>query len=256
MAVGAESGLRKFTAAQLILMAGEDLVDAGVSEFSEWQLTVAAWRRDPLRFGLRGFQKEHPDHKRVMMEIMGAKPHNPIQMKYMEKIRPNYYRLTAAGRQEALRLLSDPLRAARSAAPAPTYPTPANKAPPLPDNRAVAKETLYDGLAEYVFQRSFVHWKDDPDQPAQWSEALGFLSAGRGKPADCVERWQDIDLLRRQAMDFCDRSELDFLPPTGKHGARRLSMLDLGRLGDYLVSIRQRFAEHLPVPAKRRAVKA
>src|SRR5262245_88680 len=68
----------RYTAAQVILLAAEDLMAQGASEFSEWDLTIASWNRDKKRFGLRGYDQTHPDHKRVMMEIMGRKPQNPM----------------------------------------------------------------------------------------------------------------------------------------------------------------------------------
>lgn len=75
------------------------------TEFSEWELTVAAWQCDPNRFGLRGYADRHPDHKRVSMEIMGQKTSSPVVQGFMVKVRPNYYRLTAAGvaRAEVIR---------------------------------------------------------------------------------------------------------------------------------------------------------
>ena len=261
MAAATDTEVRRLTAAQIIVLAGDDLVDSGISEFSEWQLTVAAWRRDSQRFGLRGYQGDHPDHKRVMMEIMGAKPHNPIQTKLMEKTRPNHYKITAAGRAEAVRLragLPAKPRAHAAAAPvAPTYPSPRAAAPApamVPPAKLLGKEALYDALSDYVFHRSFGRWREDPDQPDTWTEAIGFLSSGRGKPADCGERCTEIDRLRREAMEFCDRAELDFLPPTGKAGARRMSMADLARLGDFMTALRHRFPEHLPAGRKLRAV--
>jgi hypothetical protein len=94
----------RYTAAQVILLAADDLMAQGGSEFSEWDLTIAAWNRDRNRFGLRGYAQNHPDHKRVMMEIMGRKPQNPILLGLMDKIRPNVYRLTPLGRAEAARM--------------------------------------------------------------------------------------------------------------------------------------------------------
>src|SRR5439155_1408878 len=73
-------------------------------EFSEWDLTVAAWSFDRLRFGLRGYAESYPDHKRVMMEIMGKKTSSPIMQQYMTKVRPNYYRMTSLGRAVAARI--------------------------------------------------------------------------------------------------------------------------------------------------------
>jgi hypothetical protein len=97
----------KLTAAQAILVAAADLAAAGNHEFTEWDLTVAAWSRDRFRFGLRGYAQSYPDHKRVMMEIMGHKPANPVVQKFLEKVRPNTYRLTPLGKATAARLRAE-----------------------------------------------------------------------------------------------------------------------------------------------------
>ena len=82
----------------------DDLMAQGASEFTEWDLTMASWIRDRARFGLRGYAQDHPDHKRVMMEIMGKKTSSPIMQQYMTKVRPNYYRMTSLGRAVAARI--------------------------------------------------------------------------------------------------------------------------------------------------------
>ena len=99
---------QKLTASETVLLAAADLTADGKQEFSEWDLTVAAWALDRQRFGLRGYAISHPDHKRVMMEIMGKKASSPVQQKYLEKTRPNYYRLTPLGKAIAAGLRSDP----------------------------------------------------------------------------------------------------------------------------------------------------
>ena len=98
------------TAAEAVLLAAAELhslrlIHGDPTEFSEWDLSVAAWQRDPKRFGLRGYADRHPDHKRVSMEIMGQKTSSPVVQGFMVKVRPNYYRLTAAGvaRAEVIR---------------------------------------------------------------------------------------------------------------------------------------------------------
>jgi hypothetical protein len=79
--------IAKLTAAQEILLAANDLSGNGKNEFTEWELTIAAWKRNRNRFGLRGFEERYPDHKRVMMEIMGqSKKDNPIRRRFLEKI--------------------------------------------------------------------------------------------------------------------------------------------------------------------------
>jgi hypothetical protein len=80
----------RLTAAQEILLGASDLDQAGRKEFTEWDLTVATWKRNPNRFGCRGYEEKFPAHKRVMMEIMGNKKDNPVRLGRMTKTRPNY----------------------------------------------------------------------------------------------------------------------------------------------------------------------
>ena len=55
--------------------------------------------------GCRGYEELYPDHKRVMMEIMGTtKKENPIRKGWLQKVRPNTYRLTDLGKTEVDRL--------------------------------------------------------------------------------------------------------------------------------------------------------
>jgi hypothetical protein len=109
------------TAAQIVLLAAYDLTIAGKEVFSEWDLTVATWKRDRNKFGCRGYEDIYPDHKRVMMEIMSqAKSENPVRQGWLEKVRSNYYRLTSLGYSKAEKMsgtLSDNLGSVRSAQP-------------------------------------------------------------------------------------------------------------------------------------------
>src|SRR3954447_12788048 len=148
----AQTALR-LTAAQVIILAAEDLMASGASEFSEWDLTVAAWARDRTRFGLRGYDQKHPDHKRVMMEIMGQKPQNPLTQRLMEKVRPNVYRLTPLGRAMAVRM-----RSGGGSAP-----------------EVEAASDLYRLIANLLAHSALTRWQQDPDQPRRWVEATAFL---------------------------------------------------------------------------------
>ena len=143
------------TAAQEIILAAVDLAEAGKREFTEWELTVSTWRRDQNRFGLRGFESSHPDHKRVMMEIMGqTKKDNPIRRHFIEKTKPNYYRLTDLGAAEATAIRDTVSTEAASArSPGPVY---------------VAIEPL-------VNSPPFKAWLKDENEPRSWLGAAAFL---------------------------------------------------------------------------------
>lgn len=79
------------TAAQEILLGAFDLAENQYDEFSEWDLTISTWKRNPNRFGCRGYEDEYPDHKRVMMEIMGTtKKDNPLRRGVVRKNTTQY----------------------------------------------------------------------------------------------------------------------------------------------------------------------
>jgi DNA-binding PadR family transcriptional regulator len=212
------------TAAQVILLAADDLMTQGATEFTEWDLTMASWIRDRNRFGLRGYSQDHPDHKRVMMEIMGKKPHNPVMLGQMEKIRPNTYRLTPRGRLEAKRL--------RAGEPkAPKRPIVAHK-PPEPD--------YYDSVAGYVGHAAFQRWREDPDQPRQWADVLDFLG-GAPDGTDAAKRVKQVRARTRAAIDHCNQAKIDSLSkePARTHPPIHFNVL--AELFDFLQAMEYRF---------------
>jgi hypothetical protein len=57
--------------------AAEKLLDALDDRPNEWltieQLTVTAWNKYPLAFGLRGYETQHPCTNRVKVTLYGAR---------------------------------------------------------------------------------------------------------------------------------------------------------------------------------------
>lgn len=220
--VAVQQPQRKLTAAQVILLAGDDLTAAGTREFSEWELTVAAWRRDPGRFGLRGFEQKYPDHKRVMTEIMGSKPSSPIQLRHMEKVRPNFYRVTALGRSEAARL--------RAGGP----------------TKTIREKDPHTSLAPYINHPAFARWRNDPEQPRHWEDVAQFLTSAPGAPADDVPA--QLDYVRRAirtGLDFCQTKEVVKLEPRGRDGGSSIHVSDIAELSDFLLALQYRFPEEM-----------
>jgi hypothetical protein len=214
----------RLTAAQVILMAADDLMSGGAREFTEWELTVASWTRDKARFGLRGYDQTYPDHKRVMMEIMGKKPQNPVTLGLMEKVRPNVYRLTALGQAEAARLRSG--GTARAAV-------------------SNAKADLYRTAANLVHHPAYLQWKRDPDQPRRWAEAVPFLTLGgdpNTDPAGCVAA------LRRSAragIDWCMEHDVLYLTPSVRSAGDPIHISDVANVIDFLQVLGYRFERQL-----------
>jgi hypothetical protein len=219
--VAVQKEQKRSTAAQVILLAAEDLASAGSHEFTEWELTVAAWRRDPARFGLRGYEQKYPDHKRVMSEIMGSKPSNPVQLRHIEKIRPSTYKLTALGRSEAARLRS-------GASP-----------------RTSREKDPHAVLAAYIGDQAFTRWRNDPEQPRLWSDVAEFLAAAPGAPENDV--LAQLDYVRRairSGLDYCQSRDAVRLEPRSRDGTP-IHVRDIAELSDFLLALQYRFPDEM-----------
>lgn len=223
----------RLTAAQVILLAGDDLMANGAREFTEWDLTVSSWTRDRTRFGLRGYDQKHPDHKRVMMEIMGHKPQNPMTLNFMEKVRPNTYRLTPLGRAEAARLRSG------GAARAPLAPS--------------LQSDLYRTTSMILTHPIFNAWKNDPDQPRKWADATTFLSLGgdaNAEPAACMTNLRQA---ARAALDWCMSNKVDYITPQVRSASEPIHISEISAITDFLRALEYRFEEHInPAAAKKK----
>jgi hypothetical protein len=215
---------RKLTAVQMILLAADDLVAAGADDFSEWDLTVAAWNRDRHRFGLRGYSNIYPDHKRVMMEIMGNKASNPILLRFMEKMRPNHYRLTPLGRVEAGRL-----RGVESGDP----------------QKGNSMRELFDSVSEFAAHPIFARWRDEPGEPKQWKDAAAFLGVKTERPGESAERFQSVHTVARAAIDWCLAQKMNSLPQGTHRTSPSIHMQDLLALQDFLLALKYRFPDYL-----------
>lgn len=221
---------RRLTAVQIILLAADDLVAGGADEFSEWDLTVSAWNRDRQRFGLRGYANIYPDHKRVMMEIMGNKASNPILLRFMDRARPNHYRLTPLGRVEAGRL-----RSLESGQP----------------QSGNSMKELFDSVSVFASHPIFARWRDEPSEPEKWKDAATFLGVKTDRPAEATERHQTAHTVCRAAIDWCMAQKMESLPQGTHRASPSIHMRDLADLQAFLQALKYRFADHLDGDGKR-----
>lgn len=185
------------TASEEIVLAADDLTREGRSVFSEWDLTVATWRRDKNRFGCRGYESDYPDHKRVMKEIMNpSNRNNPLRRSLIERVRPNHYQMTTLGRAEAARLR------ARLAPGAVTARSPAD---------------LYDVIEGLVRHRSFTMWRENPEEPRSWLGAAAFLGLSKNDADELHDRLRRIEDATRGALDWMAEAGLEEITrgPTG-----------------------------------------
>ena len=123
----------------------------GGAEFTEWELSEAAWKADPARFGMRDLP--YPDHNRLKCELVKTRTRSVLGIGYLERVRPNTYRLTEAGRLAAARLRKGEAR----------------------DVRPTTTADLWRVIRPWVTHLAFAAWRADPAQPKRWP-------AGEGKP--------------------------------------------------------------------------
>src|SRR5580704_9016295 len=156
------------TAAQEILLGARDLDGAEKSEFSEWDLTVAVWKRNRNRFGCRGYEADYPDHKRVMMEIMGGTKDNPLRKGWIKRVRPNFYALTDLGKGEA-----DRLSASGESSGGQHHRSP---------------QPIFDAVAPYFNHSIFRKFCASPEEPKMWLGAASFLGITRNEALHFEDR--------------------------------------------------------------------
>jgi len=211
---------KRLTSTEVVLLAAHDLSVSGNAEFSEWQLTEATWKRDPNRFGMRGFEQKYPDHKRVMKEIMGKT--SAVHRGLLEKTRPNYYRLTPVGRAEVARLgtgkASGELRSISEA---------------------------YDDIVRYVDHRVFKAWLKDPNEPRTWLGASAFLGLTRHDPNELNNRLREPLRLARDGIAWLDQNKRDQLTRGPVGGGKAVTRLDLEKVLEFVDVLRTRFATQI-----------
>lgn len=219
-----------FTAAQEVLLAAAELDRSGRKEFSEWDLTVSAWKRNKNKFGSRGYESEHPDHKRVMMEIMSKnKRDNPLRQGWIEKTRANHYRMTSLGLAEAEKLsrvkgeVSETLRSG---------------------------DKVYDSVVGYINHRAFRDYCRDPDEPRTWLGASAFLGLARHERVHLGDRINAAENAASSALEWLDQSGQDKFTrgPTG--GGVTVRRSDLEKLRAFVGVLQERF--HVQLDAIRR----
>lgn len=213
------------TAAQAILLAGADLATSGKHDFTEWDLTVAAWKHDANRFGLRGYEDQHPDHKRVMTEIMGqTKKDNPLRRGWIEKIGTNRYRITPLGLAEAERLNS------RSSLMIATTRSP---------------QKVYDTIEPYVFHKVFLDHVRDPNEPRTWLGAAAFLSLSQNTAVALDTRLRSVQNAISQTLSWMDDEKQDTLLRGPVGGSRTVRRVDIEKLSEFVRLLQDRFAVQL-----------
>lgn len=211
------------TAAQEILLGAYKIDEEGSREFSEWDLTVSTWQRNSNRFGCRGYEAQYPDHKRVMMEIMGTtKKDNPLRRGWLEKVRPNTYRLTDLGISEAERLfqLRDGAETSSTRSP----------------------QAIYDAVAPLYKSTVFRKHSRDSEEPRMWLGAASFLQMTKSDPQHLEDRLRATKAAIENAISWLDDNSTDQIHRGVSGGSEAISRKSLLQLLAFYETIVERFS--------------
>jgi hypothetical protein len=210
-----------FTVLQEILLAALELYENAKMEFTEWDLTVAAWKRNKNRFGCRGYEKDYPDHKRVMMEIMSKRRKDtPLRQGWLEKTRPNYYRITSLGIAEAQKLKG--MTKSRT-------------------NTVRAAQPIYDAVASYVFHPVFRKYLLDPEEPRTWLGSEAFLGLTRHDATTLDDRIRSVRNAAENAINWIIENGQTSMRSGASGGKKAIMLGEVEKLPEFIDVLETRF---------------
>jgi hypothetical protein len=213
---------------QQVLRAALDCSDGDIERiFTAEDLLLAAWKRDPLAWGLRGHERDHPDSEMIRVELdrvsVGGKhvPGGLVGLGLLEKVRERTYRLTPAG-----------LAAATGVEGA------------APSALAKAERVLADAVAHILSHPVFGEWQRDPSMPKHFRDAGHFWGIAPGTPPNAIRtRIGDVDKTLHAARNLLDERGTDAI--SARHGKTLFDRNDVDRAAEFQAALKNRFARDL-----------
>ncbi len=195
--------------------------------FTAEDLLLAAWKRDPLAWGLRAHEKEHPDSEKIYTEIdrVSVSGRNVqgglVGIGLLEKVRKRTYRLTPKGLAEA-------------SAVAGADPT----------SRAKAERTLANAIGAILSHPVFVNWQKDAATPRLFRDAGHFWGIAPGTPPSVIRaRISETDHTLATAQSLLDENGANEI--SARHGKALFDRNDIQRALEFHSTLKQRFASDL-----------
>jgi len=195
--------------------------------FTAEDLLLAAWKRDPVAWGLRGHEREHPDSEKIYVELDRAS----VKGKYVrgglvglglfEKVRYRTYRLTPAGLIEASEVTGVEQ-----------------------GMRGTAERTLADAVASILSHPVFLEWLKNPEMPKHFRDAGYFWGVAPGTPPSVIRaRIRDVDNTLEKAGSLLKASGVKEI--VARHGKTLFDQTDIYRAMEFHETLKQRFTAEL-----------
>src|SRR5712675_2622236 len=195
--------------------------------FTSEDLLVAAWKRDRLAFGLRGYEQEHPDSDKVRKELdsrgarQGSASTGLVSSGFLLRVRERMYRLTPAGLAAAAEVVGAE-----------------------PDARGKAERGLADAVGAILSHSVFRAWLKDSSSPKHFRDSGHFWGVAPGTPARVIQtRILDVDRTLEKALSLLDAGGVDEI--AGRHGKALFDRTDIKRALNFQAALKERFAKDL-----------
>jgi|SRR5437867_3136629 len=212
---------------QQILLAAFELTGGDLNiTFTAEELLVHGWKNDNQAWGLRGFEKLHPDSSKLFKELDAhAGKQGIVGEGLLEKVHRRVFRLTPTGLAEA-----SSLRPSDAIA------------------REKADRQLEQAVKQIIEHPVFKDWLRDPARPKYFREAGHFWGVAPGTPAKTVlERVTAVERTLTAALKALDtRGTNEFIEQRGKVLFERK---DIERCLEFQNVLIERFARDLKLLA-------
>ena len=216
-------GLRQQVLLAALECSGGDLNKSFTAE----DLLLAAWKKEPTAWGLRGHETEHPDSEKIYKELdrVTVAGRNlkggMVALGLFEKVRQRTFRLTTSGLALASKL---------------------NGADP--GAKGLAERALADAISAILSHSVFLQWLRDPSSPKHFRDAGHFWGIAPGTPPSVIRaRILSVENTLKEAKELLDKKDVDEIG--ARHGKTLFERNDLFRAEEFQQTIKQRFAKDL-----------
>lgn len=213
---------------QQVLLAALDCSQGDLSvTFTAEDLLLAAWKRDPMSWGLRGHEMEHPDSERIYVEIDRASIRGTnvrgglVGLGLFEKVRQRTYRFTPAGLATA------------------------GEVPGVDAGfRGKAERALADAVGAILSHPVFREWLRNQALPKYFRDAGHFWGIAAGTPPTVIRsRIGEVDKTLDKARSLLVTKGVDQIAE--RHGKTLFDKADIDRASQFQDTLKVRFGKDL-----------
>jgi hypothetical protein len=219
---------RRASLREQVLLAALDCSGSDLEKtFTSEDLLVAAWKRDRLAWGLRGYEREYPDNDKIHKELdgrgarEGSASAGLVSSGLLVRVRQRIYRLTPTGLAAAAEVVGAE-----------------------PGTRGKAERVLADAVSAILSHSVFRGWLKDPNSPKHFRDAGHFWGIAPGTPPKVIQsRILDIERTLQKALSTLDAGGVDEL--AARHGKALFDRTDIERAMNFQAALKERFAKDL-----------